>query len=296
MLQFVKYQALGNDYLVLTPDSLPVPPGVGLLRWLCDRHHGIGADGVLYGPLATDVADFAVRIYNPDGSETEKSGNGLRIFARYLWDAGLVQDLARKGVQSPLAAQPSVSSPVFTIHTPGGIVRAQVFAEHGDVRVEMGKLSFDSQQIPVSGPRREVLGETMQILGKDLRYCAATIGNPHCVILCQQATPEFACTYGPAIETEARFPNRTNVQFLQGIDEHRIRIEIWERGAGYTLASGSSSCAAAAAAVRLGVCSSPVTVEMQGGELFIEISPDFLVTMQGPVKFVFRGECEEICC
>jgi diaminopimelate epimerase len=231
--------------------------------------------------LETQLADFALRIFNPDGSEAEKSGNGLRIFTRFLWDKGLV---------APAGTSPDGStSATFTVETRGGIVTAQVLAGGRRVRVEMGKASFDSQLIPVKGPPRQVIDETMHITGHELRFCAVTMGNPHCVVLCEQVSPSLACEVGPLVENEERFPNRTNVQFMKVIDRENLQIEIWERGAGYTLASGSSSCAAAAAAYQLGLCQSRVNMHMPGGVIEIAIAPDLSITMTGPVGKVFEG-------
>jgi diaminopimelate epimerase len=142
----------------------------------------------------------------------------------------------------------------------------------------------------VLGPPRKVLDERMVIAGKELRYCAVSMGNPHCVVLRPVVSAEEAHELGPLIEVEPRFPNRTNVQFLQVLDEANLRIEIWERGAGYTLASGSSSCAAAAAAHCLGLCGPHVTMHMPGGKLDIQISPDYLIVMTGPVGKAYEGE------
>lgn len=240
-------------------------------RKLCDRHFGIGADGVLVREPGPDRAEFRLRIFNPDGTEAEKSGNGLRIFARYLWDHGLVGEAP------------------FTVTTRGGEVRCQVMEQGRTVTVEMGQVRFDSRDIPVLGPAREVLRETMVIGGQTLEYSAATIGNPHCVIHRQQVSQSETRSFGPLVESDPRFPNRTNVQFMQVVDAQTIRIEIWERGAGYTLASGSSSCAAAAVAKRLGLCGSSITVQMPGGSLVIEVDADFFVRMTGPVAKVAEG-------
>ena len=267
---FAKYHALGNDYLVIEPTSAGELTS-DQIRRICDRHYGVGADGILLGPYPDPGSDFRLRLFNPDGGEFEKSGNGLRIFSRYLWDRGLV------------GTQP------FTISTPGGMVTSQVHRGGRSVTVEMGTVSFDSRQIPVSGPAREVLEETIEIDGQKLRYSAATIGNPHCVVLCDHVSAQKAQGLGPLIETDARFPNRTNVQFMSVLDRGRIQIEIWERGAGYTLASGSSSCAAAAVAHRLGLCDSQVAVQMPGGEIDISIHDDYTVTMTGPVTRVCKG-------
>jgi diaminopimelate epimerase len=270
-MRFVKYQALGNDYVVLAPSDLGRELLPADIQRLCHRHYGVGSDGVLLGPLPTPEAEFALRIFNPDGSEAEKSGNGLRIFARYLYDSGLVGN-------SP-----------FTVRTKGGPVRAQIHDAGRSVTVEMGHVRFDSREIPVAGEAREVLEETMTLKRETFTYCAATIGNPHCVILNRRVTPEETKRWGPLIEVESRFPNRTNVQFVEILDRRNIRIEIWERGAGYTLASGSSSCAAAAVAYRIGLCDSRISVHMPGGLIEIDIGEGLAVTMRGPVVKVCEG-------
>ncbi len=283
-MKFVKYHGLGNDYLVVNPADLAAPLTVEHIRLVCDRHYGAGSDGILLGPLPTAQADFALRIYNPDGSEAEKSGNGLRIFSRYLWDQGLLQ-LAQGEGETP-ASQP------FTVHTAGGIVRSQVLDGGRKVTVAMGQASFDSQRIPVLGPRREVVDETMTLGGETLRYCAVSMGNPHCVVLYEALSEEVARRLGPLVENEPRFPYRTNVQFMRPLSRDAIQIFIWERGAGYTLASGSSSCAAAAAAHRLGWVDRQVTVHNPGGQIQVSIASDFSITMTGPVEKVYEGVME----
>ncbi len=270
-MQFAKYHALGNDYVVLDPAETGDRLTPERIRLICDRHRGIGSDGILLGPLPGGEYDFGLRLFNPDGGEFEKSGNGLRIFARYLWDRGLVGD------------EP------FTIGTPGGPVTARVHAGGRVVTIDMGRISFDSTRIPVAGPPRDVLDERMRVGGQEVRYCAATIGNPHCVVLCDEISAAEAQRLGSLIEHEPRFPNRTNVQFMKPIDESTIQIEIWERGAGYTLASGSSSCAAAAVAHRLGLCGPEVQVRMPGGSIDISIGGGGAVTMTGGVTRVCDG-------
>ena len=268
--RFFKYHALGNDYLVLNPNDFggTTPPAPGQIRKICHRHYGLGSDGILFGPSTAPGGALGLRIFNPDGSEAEKSGNGLRIFSRYLFDQHLVSE----------------NTP-FRIHTPGGTVESSVFDAGQRVRVEMGRVSFLSDKIPVApaAPVREVINETLTALDRKFTYCAATVGNPHCVIPIQEATPALAQKYGPAIETHAAFPNRTNVQFLEIMDSKNIRIEIWERGAGYTYASGSSSSASAAVARKLGLCDADVTVHMPGGVIEIQIAEDYAITMTGPV-------------
>jgi len=270
-MQFYKYHALGNDYIVLDPKDLEMELTPARIERICHRNYGIGSDGILLGPLESAEGEFGLRIFNPDGSEAEKSGNGLRIFSRYLWDQGRIQEKT------------------VMISTPGGLVKSRVTPDGKIVSVEMGTVTFQSRDIPVTGPSREVINEAIHIDGNELIYCAASIGNPHCVILRERAITEEAHAWGPQIETDSRFPNRINVQFMQIIDRNNIQIEIWERGAGYTLASGSSSSAAAAVARRLGHCDEIITVHMPGGNLDIEITEGYAVTMTGAVTKVLEG-------
>ena len=270
-MKFSKYHALGNDYIVIHPAEPQSEPGPDSIRLICHRNYGIGADGILLGPLDSKSCDFGLRIFNPDGSEAEKSGNGLRIFARSLWEEGLVSDQR------------------FTVETLGGSVSCEVSSDGKSVKVEMGEVSFDSKAIPVEGASREVLNEEIEIDSHVLRFCAATIGNPHCVVLMDHPSPDKAHRYGPLIEVDPRFPNRTNVQFMRFVDPNNIQIEIWERGAGYTLASGSSSTAAAAVAHKLGVCEADIMVHMPGGSLRIQFSNGFFATMTDPVTKICDG-------
>jgi diaminopimelate epimerase len=270
-MRFAKYHALGNDYLVIDPQDSPEPLAVEQIRAICHRNFGIGSDGILLGPGPSTRARFALRIFNPDGSEAEKSGNGLRIFARNLWERQLV------GAEE------------FAVETPGGIVRCAVLDEGRRVRVEMGRVSFWSDAIPVAGPRREVLNESIDVGDRTFTFCGAGLGNPHCVVPLPEITPELARRYGPLIEVHPSFPRRTNVQFLKVLDRANLQIEIWERGTGYTLASGSSSSAAAAVAHKLGLCDRSLTVHMPGGRLDIEIGAEFSIVMTGPVTKVAEG-------
>jgi diaminopimelate epimerase len=272
-MKFTKYHALGNDYLVLDPkdQDQPVALKAEQIKIICDRHYGIGSDGILFGPLPSAKALFFLRIFNPDGSEAEKSGNGLRIFCRYLWDNKLVGDS------------------LFSVETKGGVVQAQILSSGKLVRVEMGTVSFRSEDIPVAGPAREVLREQISAGDRTFQFCGATIGNPHCVILLDDVSPTLAKQYGPLLEVHPVFPNRTNVQFVKVLDRKNIQIEIWERGAGYTLASGSSSCASAAVACKLGLCDAEVTVHMPGGRIEVSMDDAFRIVMTGPVTRVAKG-------
>jgi diaminopimelate epimerase len=275
-MRFFKYHALGNDYLVMNPADYPgwPAPTPEQIRVICHRNFGAGSDGILWGPLRATQAQFGLRIFNPDGSEAEKSGNGLRIFSRYLFDQKLV------------------GSEPFTIEVPGGVVESRV-AEGGQrIAVDMGRVTFQSDRIPVAGPVREVLGEKFTIQGREFTFNAAGIGNPHCVMVLPEISAELAKKYGPDIEVHKNFPNRINVQFLRVIDRQNVQIEIWERGAGYTLASGSSSSASAAVAHKLGLVDAKLTVHMPGGQIGIEIARDFAIKMTGPTTRVAEGRLD----
>ena len=274
MSTFVKSHGLGNDYLVLEGEGLEFPLSAGAVRRLCDRHRGIGADGVLVRvPSAT--ADFGVRIFNPDGSEAEKSGNGLRIFAKYLRDHGLV------------------GRDRFRVETRGGVVACECevrAARVCSVVVEMGTVSFRAADVPMLGPAGEAVGVPLEVDGERLAITAVSIGNPHCVVFTPRLDEAAIRRIGPRLEHHPAFPNRTNVQLARIDARDRVAILIWERGAGYTLASGSSSCAAAAAAVRGDRCDpGPVRVTMPGGELVVDVRADWSVRLSGPVEEICSG-------
>jgi len=274
---FVKSHALGNDYIVLDPAALSFALTPDAIRRICDRHLGAGSDGIL-ALAPSDRADFGLRIYNPDGSEAEKSGNGLRILARFLHDHGLT------------------SKAQFTVETPGGIVAIVVDVFNGDVRkitVDMGAATFASDRIPMSGPSREVVNELIEVDGRQVTVTAVSVGNPHCVVFVPALADVDLETLGPLLERHPAFPNRTNVQFAEVRSRRRIGILIWERGAGVTMASGSSACAVAAAAVRKGLTDRDVTIEMPGGSLDVSVAEDWSVRMAGPAVEVYSGTFSE---
>jgi diaminopimelate epimerase len=269
-MNYSKYHALGNDYLVLDPkDARELPSEDAIVR-ICHRNFGLGSDGILYGPLETDKADFGLRILNPDGSEAEKSGNGLRIFARYLYDTGAVKHER------------------FTVDTLGGKVSCQIADGADSITVDMGQVQFGMAPIPDDGHEQSdpKIGQPLSFNGKTQTVYVADIGNPHCVVVQEAISAKQAHEDGAVIEVHEAFPNRTNVQFLKVIDRNNIQIEIWERGAGYTLASGSSSSAAAAVAHRIGLCDRDITVHMPGGKIAIHIDEDFAIRMTGPATRV----------
>lgn len=270
-MDYYKYHGLGNDYIVIDPAKNSTALTPETIALICDRNRGIGSDGILYGPLFNGET-AGLRIFNPDGSEAEKSGNGARIFTRYLIDSGYVTGGTAR----------------FT--TPGGPIEAVLLDRDGFViKVNMGSCTFVSDQIPVAGPRRDVIAEPIEVKGTTYRMTCVSVGNPHCVLPLDGVSRDLACSIGPVIERHPLFPNRINMQLMKVIDRRTIQIEIWERGAGYTLASGSSSCGAACAARRLGLVDDSVTVRMPGGALTIDIGDDWTVSMTGPVASVAEG-------
>ena len=272
MADFYKYHGLGNDYLVINPAEFPLDPAPGAVRAICDRHYGAGSDGILLGPLADPAKDrLTLRIFNPDGSEAEKSGNGLRIFAWFLYEHGFVD------------AGP------FPIRTKGGRVLAQIVDPAAKVvRVDMGAPGFDARAAAPGAGLAEIVDREQDFGADRCRITFVSMGNPHCVVTGLPLSEALACRLGPVIERSPLFPARTNVQFLQVLSRSEIMIEIWERGAGYTLASGSSSCGAAAAARRMGLVDDEVTVHMPGGVLQVSFA-NGSAHLQGPVEKVMEG-------
>lgn len=265
-----KYHGLGNDYLIYDPQKNPLPLNEERVRLICNRNFGVGADGILEGPLFED-GGTDVKIWNPDGSLAEKSGNGIRIFAKYMKDAGYVE---KKHV---------------TIRTAGGPVRVQFLNETGrKLTVSMGKLSFWSDEIPVAGRRREVVDETMVFNEIPYKATCVSVGNPHCVIFLKEISKKIVCRIGRCSETAEYFPERINTTIMNVIDRTHIQIETYERGAGYTLASGTGCCAAAGVAYRMGLVDPKTYVEMPGGTMEIEIEEDGTVLMTGEVRYVAR--------
>jgi len=275
MIPFVKGHGLGNDYIVIDGADLPRPLGPRQIERICDRNWGAGSDGILLLAPAWDGADFGLRILNPDGSEAEKSGNGLRIFAKYLWDHG------------------HAKRETFTVATKGGRVECRCHVDSGRVNlvtVEMGRCTFAAPEIPMNGPAREVVNVPLQVDGGTLLVTAVSVGNPHCVIFTDHLDEGLVRRLGPLVERHPAFPNRTNVQWARVASRAEVDILIWERGAGFTLASGSSSSAVACAAVKNGLCDPGlVAVRMPGGTLFVEVRPDWSIRLQGPVEEVYTG-------
>jgi diaminopimelate epimerase len=276
-VQFVKMHGLGNDFMLV--DCLSHPYDVDLLvahtvAW-CDRHFGIGADGLML-VLPSKTADFRMRIINSDGSEPEMCGNGMRCFAKYLYEHGLTEQTT------------------FTVETLAGpiVPVLRLEASHvAGVCVDMGAPRLERAEIPMRGPAGKVVNEVMQADGQTFGVTAVSMGNPHAVIFVNDVARFPVELYGPLLETDPRFPKRTNVEFVQVLAPDYLKMRVWERGAGITLACGTGACATLVAAVLTGNAERAATVELPGGPLQIRWSDeDNHVYMTGPAEEVFRGE------
>jgi diaminopimelate epimerase len=274
---FFKGHALGNDYIALDPADLDFELTARNVRALCDRNRGIGGDGVL-AVAESDHAHFGLRIYNPDGSEAEKSGNGLRIFASFLH---ATRRTRRRQIR---------------VETPGGIVRVSLDLDESGAAarasVVMGHASFRPQRLPCTLDVPELLDQPIRVGGRNLGFTGVSVGNPHCVVFGAEGeewTRDDLLELGPALEVHEIFPRRTNVQLATRSGPRSLSIRVWERGAGETLASGTSACAAAAAGIRLGMVRSPVAVRAPGGTLTVSVDEHFDVTLAGEVAEVARG-------
>jgi diaminopimelate epimerase len=271
---FVKTHALGNEYLVFNEEKINFKLTPKAIQRMCNVNFGIGSDGILL-KVPSNKADFGLRIFNPDGSEAEKSGNGLRIFCKYIYDYGFTHNK------------------MFSVETKGGIVKAKIIEiSNGKAKiisVEMGKANFHSKEIPTRFNQSEVIGEKLNIQDKEYEINCVSVGNPHCVILKNELNIEELKQYGHLIETNNYFPNRINVQFAKVLSRSEAEILIWERGAGFTLASGTSSCAVASVLRKRNLVDNLVKIKMLGGELLIEIEGNWNVKMTGEVRQIAAG-------
>lgn len=271
---FVKMHGLGNEYIVLDSTNIDFQLTRQAIMRLCNIHFGIGSDGIVM-KVKSEKADFGFRVYNPDGSEAEKSGNGLRIFCKYLYDYGFAK------------------TPQFSVETLTDVVYADIIEEEKGkammIRVDMGKAIFASRDIPVNSDQPEFIGQKIMAGDKEFEVNCVSVGNPHCVVIKQELDEKEIRTYGPLLENHKLFPNRINVQFARVLSDHDARILIWERGAGYTLASGSSSCAASCILVKRGLIKGDLTMHMEGGTLKIQIDKNWNIRMTGEVREIARG-------
>lgn len=275
---FVKSHGLGNEYIVFDGQDIDFQINTATIQKICNIHYGIGSDGILL-KVPSLKANFGLRIFNPDGSEAEKSGNGIRIFSKYLFDYGFA------------------SNQRFSIETPGGIVTSEIIEEINArafmIKVDMGKAMFRSANIPVSFNKEECFGERLTIKDKNYLIHCVSVGNPHCTVLVDKLDEQEIKTYGPLIETHPMFPNRINVQFAKVLSPSLVEILIWERGAGYTMASGSSSSAVASVMVKKGLTNRDIMVKMPGGTLQLSVDEQWNIKMTGEVREIASGVLSE---
>ncbi len=268
-MKFTKMHGLGNDYIYVYALYEPNDPAE-LSRKLSDRHFGVGSDGMIW-ILPSEIADWKMRIFNADGSEAKMCGNGIRCVGKYLYDKGYT------------------AKTELTVETISGIRRLILFPEAGRV----GCVSVDMGRVTVFPPK------TFGYAGKEYTYRGASVGNPHAVIFTEseEESNNLLTTLGPVMEHDPIFPDGVNVEFVTVLEDGSLRMRVWERGSGVTMACGTGACAAAAAAVRSGRVREgrPVSVRLDGGILQIEVSDDGTVTMKGPAVTVYEGETEENC-
>ena len=272
---WLKSHGLGNDYIVFNSKTISFKFTEEVIRKICNRNYGIGSDGILVS-VDSGKADFGLKIYNPDGSEAEKSGNGIRIFADYLYSMNFTDKKK------------------FSIEVGGSLVKCKIYKKRGkdevkSISVEMGKASFTPDSIPVKFNGEETLDMPIFVEGRELIFSAVSIGNPHAVFMVDNLDSIDIMKIGPLIENNSMFPNRINVQFVQIIDRQNIMIEIWERGAGYTQASGSSSCGAVSVLNRKDLVDNNVNVHMPGGTLEVSIDKYHKIKLRGPVARIACG-------
>lgn len=273
--KFSKWQGCGNDFVLFDCLDNPLADYSELAKKVCDRHYGIGADGILIVEPSS-VADFRMRIINTDGSEAEMCGNGIRCFARYLYDNRLV------------------TKEEFTVETGAGILVPRIIKENNEVigvRVDMGEPHLLGEEIPVIGyDGKRVISEPLQVEGNTYEMTCVSMGNPHCVIFVDDAEKFPIEKLGTKFEHHSAFPKKTNTEFVQIIDKGHVRMRVWERGAAITLACGTGSCATAVACILNGKTDRNIEVALDGGKLNIEWADNNHVFMTGEAKLVFTGE------
>ncbi len=268
-VQFSKWQGLGNNYIVMHEDQLPFELTPARVRLLCDRNLGIGSDGIMLIGEQTGEARFQVRIFNPDGSEAEMCGNGVRMVARKLQMEGLITD-------------------TVVLETAAGEIVPKL-GEGYEVTVDMGVARFGGEKL--DGFDGDCVEQSLHAAGRSFTFTFVDVGNPHAVI--QSPWPlELVPLHeiGPMIEEHKHFPRKANVEFVKVVSEHEAKVRVWERGVGETRACGTGATATAVALVRTGQCSSPVTVELPGGKLVVDVAGDWRVHMTGPAEEIYHGD------
>ena len=276
-MHFTKWQGCGNDFILVDCRKGEGTDYGALARRACDRHYGIGGDGVLV-LLPSQRADFRMRIFNTDGSEAEMCGNGIRCFARYLYDEGIAKERE------------------FTVETGAGILVPRIVPGAGNteaVRVDMGEPILEGDKIPVTGfGKKSVVSEPIEVAGQTFSMTCVSMGNPHCVLFVEDIADCGIEELGPLFESHEKFPRKTNTEFVEVRDPEHLRMRVWERGAAITLACGTGACASLVAAVLNEKAKRQAEVELDGGILRIEWAENGHVYMTGPAEQVFSGEIE----
>lgn len=277
-IEFTKYHGLGNDFILIDnrANSEPIITAEQAIQ-MCDRHFGIGADGVIFALPGQDDTDYTMRIFNSDGSEPEMCGNGIRCLAQFL------SDLEGTAARSH-----------YRIHTLAGVMIPKLEV-NGNVKVDMGLPQLTAAQIPTTLAQADekVIDATLEVAGQSWTVTCVSMGNPHCITFVDDAAAIPLETIGPKFEHHPAFPQRTNTEFIQVVRSDYLKMRVWERGAGATLACGTGACASVVAAVLTGRSDRRCTVELPGGCLEIEWSEvDQKVYMTGPAERVFRGRIE----
>jgi len=274
-MEFTKMHGLGNDFIVVAGERALPDNAAELAVELCNRYFGIGADGLVY-ILPSEKADFRMRIVNSDGTEAEQCGNAIRCVAKYAYDNGLTDRTE------------------MTIETLGaGVQQVRLTVADGKaatVRVDMGEPVLNGLLVPTTIDAEPVLAHPVEVDGREFRFTAVSMGNPHCVIYVDDAAGFDLQTWGPRLETHPLFPRKINVEFVTVKDRRHTEMRVWERGAGPTLACGTGACATVVASVLNGLTDRSATVSLKGGDLLIEWNEaDNRVYMTGPAAEVFRG-------
>lgn len=280
-IEFTKYHGLGNDFILIDnrSNSQPVITPERAIE-LCDRHFGIGADGVIFALPGENGTDYTMRIFNSDGSEPEMCGNGIRCMAAFLAD---LEGRGNGKEQFPIT---------YRIHTLGGVITPQLLAD-GQVRVDMGIPKLLSSEIPTTLCKSDekVINQPLEVAGKTWDVTCVSMGNPHCITFVDNSAAIPLETIGSQFEHHPAFPQRINTEFIQVVRPNYVKMRVWERGAGITLACGTGACAALVAGVLTRRCDRIATVELPGGCLQIEWSElDQRVYMTGPAVRVFTGK------
>lgn len=278
-MNFTKMEGLGNDFIMLNGLKENIPQNLAeFSKKYCDRHFGIGADGVII-IWQSDIADIKMQIINSDGSEAEMCGNGIRCFAKYLYE------------------QKIIDKKKITVETLAGIIIPEIITDENNqvvaVEVDMGEPVLQGELIPTVFKQEQVVSQPIKIEEREFFITAVSMGNPHCVIFTDDLSDENLHKWGPLIERSEYFPKKTNVEFVKVLSETEAQMRVWERGAAVTLACGTGACAVLTAGILNKKLAKEITLHLDGGDLFMSMHDDGHAFMRGPAKTVFEGWIDE---